>query len=211
MTDYSPGLGTIGESFGEDLGTFFAGNSANYVQNFSVRPTQPIAVYALGLYAQDEWSLRPNLRLTFSLRADHNSNPVCQTDCFAQFDNSFLNIAHNVNQPYNVAIHTGLRQALQNYDAINWEPRFGFAWSPFGAGTNTVIRGGIGIFADAFPATVADSFLNNSPLNNQFVVGGAGPAALSPDVANNQSAGSSSERVVRPGIRAAGKHWRRSG
>ena len=46
VTTYSPGLGTIGESFGEDLANFFAGNSANYVQNFSVRPTHPIAVYA---------------------------------------------------------------------------------------------------------------------------------------------------------------------
>ena len=188
VTDYSPGIGTIGESFGEDLGTFFAGNSANYVQNFSVRPTQPIAVYALGLYAQDEWSIRPNLRLTFSLRADHNSNPVCQTDCFAQLNNSFLNISHNPDEPYNAAIQTGRHQALENYDAINWGPRFGFAWSPFGAGTNTVIRGGIGIFTDAFPATVADSFLNNSPLNNQFVVGAAGAAPLSPDVVNNQAA-----------------------
>ena len=188
VTDYSPGLGTIGESFGEDLGTFFAGNSANYIQNFTVRPTQPVALYALGLYAQDEWAIRPNLRLTLSLRADHNSNPVCQTNCFALLNNSFLNIPHSADEPYNAAIQTGLHQALQNYDAINWEPRFGFAWSPFGAGTNTVIRGGIGLFTDAFPATVADSFLNNSPLNNQFVVGGQGAGPLSPDVANNQAA-----------------------
>ena len=35
---------------------------------------------------------------------------------------------------------------------------------------------------------MADSFLNNSPLNNQFVVGAAGAAPLSPNVANNQAA-----------------------
>src|SRR5580765_870119 len=184
ITDYSPGIGSIGFSFGDSLQSFFNGNGDNYLQNFAVRPTQPVSVYALGFYAQDEWAVRPDLKLTLSLRGDHNSNPTCQTNCFARLDNSFLAIDHSVDTPYNQTIQTGLNQALANYTKVSWQPRFGFAWSPFGSSRNTVIRGGFGLFTDAFPATIADNLLNNSPLNNPFQVG---TAPLSPVVAGNQA------------------------
>jgi len=184
LTTYSPGLGSVGYSSLETLDNFFNGVGNTYQQNFPTQPTAPIALYGLGFYAQDEWAVRPNLKLTFSLRAEHNSNPVCQTDCFARLSNSFLNTSHDVNQPYNAVIQTGLHEALREFTNIDWQPRFGFAWSPFGASRNTVIRGGFGVFSDAFPATIADNFLNNSPLNNQF---STGVAPLSPAVAGNQA------------------------
>jgi hypothetical protein len=185
ITDYSPGIGSVGYSFGESLDSFFNGLGDNYAQNFAVRPTQPVALYALGFYAQDEWAIRPNFKLTLSLRGDHNSNPVCQTNCFARFDNSFLAMDHSADVPYNQAIRTGLNQALANYTNVSWQPRIGFAWSPFGSARNTVIRGGLGLFTDAFPATIADSLLNNSPLNNPFQVG---QAPLAPTASGNQAA-----------------------
>ena len=181
ITDFAPGFFTIGQNLGEDLTSFFNGNGTSFQQAFATNPTEPVAVYALGLYAQDEWSVRPNLKLTFALRAEHDSNPVCQTDCFARLAGGFQNISHDPNQPYNQAILTGQSQAFADYTTIAWQPRFGFAWSPFGAGTSTVLRGGFGIFNDFFPGTVADSFMNNSPNYNQFVVG---PAPLSPNDPN---------------------------
>ena len=177
ITDYAPGFFTTGQNVGEDLNSFFQGLGTTFIQSFATKPTQPVALYGLGLYAQDEWSVRPNLKLTFALRAEHDSNPVCQTDCFARLAGNFRDVSHDPNQPYNAAILTGLHQALPGYTAIDWQPRLGFAWSPRGAGTSTVVRGGIGIFNDFFPATVADSFMNNSPNYNQFIVG---PAPLSP-------------------------------
>jgi hypothetical protein len=178
ITDYSPGFFTTGEVFGEDQASFYSGNAGLFIQSFAQRPTQPIALYSLGLYAQDEWALRPTLKVTLGLRAEHDSNPVCQTNCFARLASDFFSVPHDVNQPYNQAIQTGIHSALPSYTGINWEPRLGFAWTPRGAGTDTVIRGGIGIFHDFFPATVADSFLNNPPLYNQFFVTGAiAPAA----------------------------------
>jgi hypothetical protein len=183
VTDFSPGLGTIGLSQGEDLTNFFNGAGISYAQNFSARPTQPVAVYGLGFYGQDEWSIRPHFKLTLALRADHNSNPVCQTDCFARFSTDFLSLSHDANTPYNQAITTGLHQALGQYTSISWQPRVGFAWSPLSS-WGTVVRGGFGLFTDAFPATIADSLLNNAPLNNQFVTG---IAPLSLAVAGNQA------------------------
>src|SRR5262249_50414303 len=182
ITDYSPGLFTTGEAIGVDQGSFLAGTAGVFTQAFKIRPTQPIALYSLGLYAQDEWSVRPNFRLTLGLRAEHDSNPVCQTNCFARLTGDFNSISHDINTPYNQAIRTGLHQALPAYTRIGWEPRLGFAWTPRGAGTDTVVRGGIGIFHDFFPATVADSFLNNPPVYNQFFVG---PGTLAPGTPGN--------------------------
>ena len=184
VTDYSPGIGTIGYSQGEDLSNFYNGLGVSYAQNFSTRPTQPVAVYGLGFYAQDEWGIRPNLKVTLALRGDHNSDPVCQTNCFARLATDFLSIPHNINTPYNQTIHTGLHQALGKYTSVSWQPRVGFTWSPFNSARGLVVRGGFGLFTDMFPATIADYLLNNAPLNNLFVTG-AGP--LAPGVTGNQA------------------------
>ena len=196
ITDSSPGLFTTGEVFQENLSDFFNGNGAatggSFIQAFTQRLTQPIALYGLGLYAQDEVVVRPNLKVTIGLRAEHDSNPVCQTNCFSRLASNFFGISHNPDQPYNQAIRTRLHQTLPSYTSIAWEPRLGFAWTPLGAGTKTVVRGGIGLFHDFFPATVSDNFLNNPPLYNQFFVSGtcgagvpAIPCKLAPGTPNN--------------------------
>ena len=173
MTDYTPGgfFGTIPTASFNSLTSFFNGTTDTFEQAFASRPTEPLALYSLGLYAQDEWAVMPRLKITLSLRAEHNSDPVCQTNCFARLDSSFLDVSHDPTQAYNDVIRTGLNQALPNYQSISWEPRFGFAWQPFGTGA-TVIRGGIGIFSDIFPGTIATSFDTNSPLKNTFVASG---------------------------------------
>jgi len=173
ITDFTPGgfTATVPLAQFADLSSFYNGTATSYVQAFATRPTEPIALYALGFYAQDEWSIKPHLKITLALRAEHNSNPVCQTNCFARLSNSFDSISHDPTQPYNQAIQTGVHQAFPNYQNISWEPRLGFAWQPYGNG-KTVIRGGIGIFADVFPGTIASSFDTNSPLKNTFVAPG---------------------------------------
>jgi hypothetical protein len=173
ITDYTPGgfNATIPTATFATLDSFYAGSVTTLEQGFAVRATQPLSLYALGFYAQDEWAVTPNLKITPSLRVEHNSNPVCQTRCFSRLTDGFFDISHDPSQPYNQAIRTGLRQALPNYQAIGWGPRLGFAWQPLG-NQRTVIRGGAGIFYDAFPGTIATSFDTNSPLKNTFIVSG---------------------------------------
>jgi len=183
ITDLDPGIGSIGASEGTSLSNFFSGLGGNYFQSFPSQPKQPIALYGLGFYGQDEWSIHRNLKLTLSLRGEHFSNPVCQTDCFARLSGDFLNVSHDPNQPYNQAIVFGQHQALPNYTAIEWLPRVGFTWSPFGR-TGMVVSGGFGLFADSFPGVVADNLLSNAPLQAGFSISGA---PLSPDVTGNQA------------------------
>ncbi len=180
ITDYNPGILSNGYSFGQSLADFYSGISTNYQQGFPTRLTAPLALYGLSFYGQDDWKVRPNLTLTMGLRADHNSNPVCQIDCFARFPTSFEQLNHGINTPYNQSVLFNQHQALNQFDKVNWQPRFGFAWSPFGSGVNTVIRGGFGIFIDRFPGVVADSLLGNPPFNPQFLNAGQalGPIGL---------------------------------
>src|SRR6202007_1332557 len=58
-------------------------------QTFVSSSRQHLAFYDLALYAQDEWHSRPNLTLTLTLRAEHQSNPTCKEHCFARFAGFF--------------------------------------------------------------------------------------------------------------------------
>ena len=53
------------------------------------RATQPVALWGIGIYGQDEWRVSRSLKLTLALRGEHNSNPVCQLDCAALLDAPF--------------------------------------------------------------------------------------------------------------------------
>jgi hypothetical protein len=146
---------------------FYNGIALQTRQSFPSASEQPVALWGIGLYAQDEWKVTQNLTLTLALRAEKNSNPVCQTDCGsltrggASFTNLLAAGLLTPTTPYNTIINGHRHQLYNATDTIDWAPRFGFAWSPLGP--NTVFRGGFGIFDDAFPAVVGDSFMTNLP------------------------------------------------
>jgi hypothetical protein len=145
-------------------------------QNFPLNTNVPIALYQLGWYASDEVKVTSNLKLTLSMRFDHLSNPVCQNNCFQSLSGSFQNLDRTA--PVNQALTTGLKTAFPSVTPIVYEPRVGFAWSPFGA-KNTVVRGGFGIFSDAIPTGGIDDILTNAPNDPSFALfnGALSPAA----------------------------------
>lgn len=158
-------------------GTFspydFFGNGYMYlgIQNFPNRSSEPIALYNLGFYAQDQWKVSPNLQFNYGLRVEHNSNPVCVTNCFARFTNSYNAVNGGLDSPYNQTLVSGLTNAFTHLQAMTYNPRIGLTFSPPDH-PNTLFRGGFGLFSDIFPATVADDLLNNAPLNPQFSAAG---------------------------------------
>lgn len=155
-------------------------NVGNLVaQNFPLKTDVPIALYQLGWYGSDEVKVTPNLKLTLSMRFDHLSNPVCQSNCFQRLSAPFQTLSRTA--PVNQALRTGLSTAFPSVTSVVYEPKVGFAWTPFGA-KNTVVRGGFGIFSDAIPTGGIDDILTNAPNDPSFVLFNG---ALSPAVAGN--------------------------
>jgi Carboxypeptidase regulatory-like domain len=167
VSDHNYGAFTSGLALPLSLTNFYDGVSLLFNQTFPTALEQNIKLYQLGLYVQDEWKVKSNLKLTFALRADHNSIPTCATDCFARLAGNFNSISHDVNTPYNQTIQTGIGQAIPSFTTIAWQPRLGFAWTPPML-KNTVFRGGVGLFMDTFPGEIADSLSENTPVYNQF-------------------------------------------
>jgi carboxypeptidase family protein len=141
-------------------------------QSFASRAFQRFSLYELGLYGQDEWHARPGLTLTLALRAEHQSNPVCEASCFTRLAGAFESVSHDPNQPYNQAIRVNQKQAFESTDNILWSPRFSFAWQPFGVAHHTVLRGGFGVFYNPVPGALVYQFSTNPPLWNPFTVFG---------------------------------------
>jgi len=143
-----------------------AGNEI--LQNFPLKTAEPIALYQLGFYGADDVRITNNLKLTLSLRMDHLSNPVCQTNCFQRLAGTFGQL--DTSKPVNQAILVGQHQAFPSVTAMAFQPKIGFAWSPFGGARNTVIRGGIGVFADSLPTGAVDSFMAQAPNDPRFSI-----------------------------------------
>jgi len=162
LTDYTFSQFTNPLSVELSVNDFYNGVAGEFLQNFPSRATEPVALWGIGLYAQDEWRVSKSLKLTLALRGEHNSNPNCNLNCSSYLYSPFLLSSTSGDTPYNQLIKSGQGGVFRGTDTVDWAPRFGFAWSP-GGSDKTVIRGGFGLFYDAFPALFADNSMTNIP------------------------------------------------
>jgi hypothetical protein len=169
VTDRSFGTLTVPRQRIFSTSDFASGVIDQVRERFPVSDRQPIALYSLGAYLQDEWRVSNNLKFTMALRIDHNSNAVCQHDCVSTLNNEFTLAGHDPNLPFNQVISSGGHQVFPDVEKVVIQPRFGFAWTPLGS-KSTVIRGGIGQFSDLYPATLVDRFTRNAPQDTQFTL-----------------------------------------
>jgi hypothetical protein len=152
-----------------------------YVQSFTPLDVAHIRFQNYGFYAQDEWAVKPNFKLTFGIRFEHANNPNCVDNCYnnltAPFTSSNFNTSSTV--AYNSIIKTGESQPYYSTDLLVPQPRLGVVWTPKHGGT--VIRAGIGLFADLTPGFLVSSVFVNPPYPYQSVIfngDSVGPAAV---------------------------------
>jgi outer membrane receptor protein involved in Fe transport len=130
---YTPGV------FNFPTITAFLNDQANsFSANASNRAAR-IHVNSIGAFVQDSWKLTRKFTLDLGLRYDWNGTPTEAKNRFVVFDPTTISLQQ-------VGINGGPSHAY-NESALNFEPRVGFAWDPFGAG-KTVVRSAYAIFVD---------------------------------------------------------------
>lgn len=123
-----------------------------YGYDGELNPAAQVAFNQVGLYAQDEWKVTSNFKLTYGLRADY--------------------LKYEENIITNNAI-LALDFGGKNIDTGKWptskvqlSPRVGFTWDAMGDQTFKV-RGGTGLFTGRLPLV----FFTNMPTNSGMVQG----------------------------------------
>ena len=144
------------------------GIGGDIVQNFAVSTSQPLSNYSFGLYFQDQLRVSSKLTLTLTLRVDRNSPGSCASGCSTRPSSPFDALPHAADVAFDQNFLNGFHQILPNVEKIVPEPRFGFAWTPFG--DKTVFRGGIGLFTDLYPVSILNAYTNNFPQVNRFTI-----------------------------------------
>lgn len=112
-----------------------------------------IAQGALGLFAQDNYRVRPNLTLELGLRYEWNMTPSERYDRFIAFDPQSVSL---------VRVGTQIDE-IYHQNNKNFQPRLGFAWDPFGDG-KTVVRAAYAILVDQPMTSVVTGTSTNPPL-----------------------------------------------
>jgi len=182
LNDYDYGQGTVPTVTYTTLSQFIYGVASTASKTFPTSTNQPFNFLNLDFYAQDTWRVKPTLTWTFGLRTTYNSNPLNPHDQIARLPGSFYSIPHDVNQPLNEAIQTGLGNLFASTPLAILQPRTAIAWQPQ---PNTVVRTGFGVFSDILPGSVADVIGMNPPYVKTFeggLLGTVGGTAIAPGV-----------------------------
>ncbi|AXC15389.1 Oar protein [Acidisarcina polymorpha] len=207
ISDSSIGQNSVIGAFTfNDLTDFATGtvNSTNtgsaFTQSFPLLAVAHTRLNSLGFYVQDEWSVTKNLNLTYGVRFELQGNPSCKENCYSRLNTEFLAPGYEAGAdvPYNSTIRTGLNKAFPDLEGVVTEPRLGIAYSPRGDG-QTVIRGGIGLFANIFPGSIAASVFGNAP-NKFSPTVNYGEVALAGDANSSQASAVASDQVFQNGF-----------
>ena len=174
ISDWDPSASIAPDIAPGDIYEWAFGVADNAYQSFVKNGVQPIGVTNLDMYFGDTWKAKRNLTISYGLRATWDSNMVSQRNAYSEMTASFYGISHDVNQPLNQVIKTGLSNLLPSTQAVVWQPRAAIAWE---VKPHTVLRLGGGKFSDLFPYALADTGLENFPNVNAFNAGNLGSVA----------------------------------
>ncbi len=182
LNDYDFGQGAVPVVNYTTLPQFIYGVASTASKTFPLANSQPYNFLNLDVYAQDTWKITRTLTWTLGLRATHNSNPVNPHNAVARLPGSFDSIPHDVNQPLNEAIRTGLGNVFAATQFAVLQPRTAIAWQ---VAPKTVLRTGFGLFSDILPGSVVDLVGVNPPYSKTFeggLLGSVGGSAIAPGV-----------------------------
>jgi outer membrane receptor protein involved in Fe transport len=164
------------------IAAFIADQANSFTTNTSNNANR-VFVNSIGAFAMDSWKVQPNFTIELGLRYDWFGTPTEGGHRFVVFDPATVSLVAS-SQPY-------------KQSALNFQPRFGFAWDVFKNG-KTVVRSAYAIMKDqpitgivtglatnppyAFPVNFATNGTNLSFVNANTLAGGAvSPRSINPD------------------------------
>jgi Carboxypeptidase regulatory-like domain/TonB dependent receptor len=138
----------------------------------------------VGMYAQDDWRIKPRLTLNLGLRWEYFGPPTNfrgNTDSNFYFGSPITPIPGTHSNPFfptNIPLYaseaSGAFQirntSIWNKDLNNFGPRIGFAWDTLGT-QKFVVRGGFGIFYDRMYNNIYENIRFNPPLYCACTIG----------------------------------------
>ncbi len=185
LNDYDFGEGSVPTVTYATLQQYMQGIASTATETFSTFANEPFNFLNLDVYAQDTWKVTKKLTWTFGIRDTFNSNPLNPHEQIARLRGSFASISHDVNQPLNAAILTGLGNVFSSTPVAILQPRTAIAWQ---FESKSVLRAGFGVFSDILPGSIADVVGVNPPYVKTFqggLLGTVGGTAIAPDVPNS--------------------------
>ena len=185
LNDYDFGQGTVPTVTYTTLPQYIYGVASTATKTFPTSANEPFSFLNLDLYAQDTWKVTKKLTWTFGIRDTFNSNPLNPHGQIARLRGSFDSISHDVNQPLNATIQTGLGNVFSSTPLAILQPRTAIAWQ---FESKSVLRAGFGIFSDILPGSIADVVGVNPPNVKTFqggLLGTVGGTAIAPEVPNS--------------------------
>ena len=153
--------GTLGTGNCTDLANYIddftgtAGSAGSISKQFG-NPRISVPTNQQAYYFQDSWKLRPNFTLDYGVRYEYQP-----PDAENVIPYPAINRADALNMPFQTRVEV---KPYRNA----WGPRLGFSYSPHFAesifgGDKTVIRGGAGVFYDAFFTNISNNTASLSP------------------------------------------------
>jgi len=110
-----------------------------------------------GLFAQDDWKVRPNLTINLGMRWEYYAPPT-------EAHNHLTNFVPGSDPTTGLVDGVEINPHQQwNPTWRNFGPRLGMAWSPTMFENKVVVRGGFGIAYDRFDDNVFNNTRNNPP------------------------------------------------
>ena len=182
LNDYDFGEGSVPTVTYTTLPQYIYGVASTATETFATSANQPFNFLNLDLYVQDTWKVTKKLTWTFGIRDTLNSNPLDPHRHIARLSGSFDSVSHDVNQPLNSAIQTGLGNVFSSTPLAILQPRTAIAWQ---FESKSVLRAGFGVFSDILPGSVADEVGFNPPYVKSFqggLLGTVGGTAIAPGV-----------------------------
>ena len=158
------GFSNLYTGFG--LADFLLGHVNNFTQGGG--EIASVKGWQLGLFAQDQYRIAPNLTLTAGLRWDPNLPPASQGARGAAFrpgqkSQRFPNAPLGLVFPGDAGVDDALMPTTYNY----FQPRIGFSWQPKGL-PNTAVRGGFGLFTGPIPYSTYNHAADIAPFSPTF-------------------------------------------